>query len=143
MSALRLFVYGTLRRGGPYHERFCSGARAIEPARTVGTLGRLPAGYLVLAVPEASILARGSADVLADLRTQDDRSLAALPRGAGFVDGELLTFDDATDRLPAIDAFEDFHPGARSLYERVLIPIEVMATGHVASAWAYAGSRGA
>lgn len=140
-GALRLFVYGTLRRGGPYHERFCAGARSIEPARAGGTLGRLPAGYPVLGVPEASILAHGSADVRADLRTQENCSIAALARDAGIVDGELITFDDATDRLPAIDALEDFHPGAPSLYERVLIPVEVTATGHVVSAWAYVGNR--
>ena len=52
-----------------------------------------------------------------------------LPTGArmrhsgdwGAVYGELLTFDDPDSRLPAIDRFEGFRPGASSHYLRVLV----------------------
>jgi gamma-glutamylcyclotransferase (GGCT)/AIG2-like uncharacterized protein YtfP len=37
--------------------------------------------------------------------------------------GELLTFDDPENRLPAIDRLEGFHPGGSSLYRRVLVPV--------------------
>jgi len=46
---------------------------------------------------------------------------------------ELLTFDlpaprlrqagDPESRLPAIDRLEGFHPGGRSLYKRILVPV--------------------
>ena len=34
----RLFVYGTLPRGGPNHGRFCGDALTVGPARTAGRL---------------------------------------------------------------------------------------------------------
>jgi hypothetical protein len=52
------------------------------------------------------------------------------------VPGELLTFDDPDKRLPRIDRLEGFHPGAESLYQRVLLPIRC-ANGLRTSAWAY------
>lgn len=67
---LRLFVYGTLQRGGRYHDRFCRGALAVERATARGRVERLPAGYPALVVPRSSILARGTADPLADAAAQ-------------------------------------------------------------------------
>ena len=51
--------------------------------------------------------------------------------------GELLTFDDAETRLPAIDRLEGFHPGGPCLYRRVLIPVQ--ANGAVLPVWLYVG----
>ena len=156
-ATLRLFVYGTLKRGGRYHARFCGGALSIEPASVRGRLYTLPEGYLVLVVPPERILANGSGDAIADVTRQESfaRSRwsregtsgcgpyhasvmpAASPEDAGWQDvhGELQTFDDPADRLAAIDALEDFHPGAPSLYLRVLLPVRRYS--EYVAAWTY------
>jgi len=66
---LRLFVYGTLKKGFWNFDRFCTRPISIEPATTWGRLYLLPAGFPALQVPENSILATGTADPLADTRT--------------------------------------------------------------------------
>ena len=70
-SHLRLFVYGTLKKGFWNFDRFCTRAISIEPATIWGRLYQLPAGFPALEVPESSILATGTADPLADTRTQN------------------------------------------------------------------------
>ena len=137
-ATLRLFVYGTLKRGGQYHERFCAGALSIEPASVRGRLYALPAGYPVLVVPADTILAHGSGDAIADVARQGTHvTRAAVCEDAGWQDvhGELQTFDDPADRLAAIDALEDFHPGAPSLYLRVLLPVRRYS--EYVAAWTY------
>ena len=54
----------------------------------------------------------------------------------GPVYGELLTFDDPENRLPAIDHLEGFLPGGPSLYRRVLVPTIIH--GVIVPAWLYA-----
>lgn len=54
---IRLFVYGTLKRGYGNHQRYCSSAVSIEPARVWGRLYHLSAGFPALEVPEESVLA--------------------------------------------------------------------------------------
>ena len=49
--------------------------------------------------------------------------------------GELLTFDDPQETLPALDRLEGFRPGGSSLYRRVLIPASV--NGARELAWVY------
>jgi gamma-glutamylcyclotransferase (GGCT)/AIG2-like uncharacterized protein YtfP len=53
--------------------------------------------------------------------------------------GELLTFDDPENRLPAIDGLEGFRPGGSSLYRRVLVPVLTDSSGELA--WVYAGEQ--
>ncbi|NDY41602.1 gamma-glutamylcyclotransferase [Dissulfurirhabdus thermomarina] len=145
---LRLFVYGTLKRGCWNHDRFCRGVLSVEEAVVRGRLYEMPSGIPVLQVPEEDILARGTADPLADVATQARfaRDLASIlepvPESAttgdcGPVYGELLTFDDPETRLPAIDRLEGFHPGGPSLYRRVLVPVKL--DGAAFPAWLYAG----
>jgi hypothetical protein len=67
---LRLFVYGTLKRGYWNHERFCRGVLSVEEAVVRGRLYEFPSGIPVLEVPEADVLAHGTADPLADVATQ-------------------------------------------------------------------------
>lgn len=135
---LRLFVYGTLRRGGRFHERHCKGVLSIEAASVRGRVQQLPQGYLVLVVPEGTILAQGTADTTADTLRQ--ASVVAEPKALDptwdDVPGELLTFDDPQTRLPRLDRLEGFRPGAESLYRRVLLPIR-RASGSSLAAWAY------
>jgi hypothetical protein len=68
---LRLFVYGTLKRDCWNHERFCRGVLSVEEAVVRGRLYELPSGIPVLEVPEADVLAHGTADPLADLSVCD------------------------------------------------------------------------
>ena len=109
----------------------------------------MPSGNPVLQVPEEGILARGTADPLADVAAQarfaeylasilDPVPESATAGGLAPVYGELLTFDDLETRLPAIDRLEGFHPGGRSLYRRVLVPVCIRQEV-VLGAWAYAG----
>ena len=49
---LRLFVYGTLKRGFWNHDRFCRGVLAVEDAVVRGRLFETSSGIPVLEVPE-------------------------------------------------------------------------------------------
>jgi len=146
---LRLFVYGTLKRGCWNHDRFCRGVLSVEEAVVRGRLYEMPSGIPVLQVPEADVLAHGTTDPLADVATQARfaRDLASIldpvPEIAtagdwGPVYGEFLTFDDPESRLPAIDRLEGFHPGGSSLYRRVLVPMCI--PGQISPAWVYVGT---
>ncbi len=143
---LRLFVYGTLKRGYWNHDRFCRGVLDVQEAVVRGRLYEMPSGNPVLEVPETDILAHGTADPLADVATQTRPAghlashLEPMPESAtagdwGPVYGELLTFDDPSTRLPAIDRLEGFHPGGSSIYRRVLVATRVYES--VIFAWVY------
>jgi gamma-glutamylcyclotransferase (GGCT)/AIG2-like uncharacterized protein YtfP len=144
----RLFVYGTLKRGGRFHDAFCRGAVSIERATVRGRLRWLPAGYPMIDVAAATVLAEGTADPTADVETQqrlDDRAAGtAVDATWPAVPGELMTFDDAAIRLPRIDELEQFRPAAprsANLYRRVLVPVS-RESGGVVAAWVYVnGSR--
>ena len=112
-TILRLFVYGTLKRGYWNHQRFCAQARSIEPAVVWGRLYHLHAGFPALEVPEGLILARATADPLADARRQEDSGTPRFGRPTGdwdLIHGELVTFTDPlrdlahrpAGRLPAL-----------------------------------------
>ena len=120
---------------------------AVVRSRLFETSSSIP----VLEVPEEDILAVGTTNPLADVATQahmtarmsnPEPTLDRLPKkgtGApwGPVYGELLTFDDPENCLPAIDRLEGFHPGGSCLYRRVLTSAQVH--GIVFSAWLYVG----
>jgi len=102
---LRLFVYGTLKKGFWNFDRFCTRAISIEPATTWGRLYQLPAGFPALEVPESGVLVTGTADPLADTRTQNTIELPenAMNRPEGdwdLVHGELMTFANPAFDLP-------------------------------------------
>ena len=142
---LRLFAYGTLKRGCRNHHAFCRGFVEIREASVRGRLYQGPE-YPILEVPEDDILAQGTTHPLADAATQARLSdqvrskLRRLPESAtgdawGAVYGELLTFDDPETRLPPIDRLEGFRPAGRSLYRRVLVPAAVEGARQLA--WVY------
>jgi gamma-glutamylcyclotransferase (GGCT)/AIG2-like uncharacterized protein YtfP len=131
-----VFVYGTLKRGERNHDRFCSGVLRVSDATIRGRLYDLPFGFPGLVVPEEHILAVGTTDYLADAEKQGASVPTAASIGEDTVCGELFTFDDALDRLPALDGLEGFQPGETRLYRRVLIPAH--ADGGTRLAWAYA-----
>ena len=144
-GVLKLFVYGTLKRGYWNHDAFCQGVLEVREAQVRGRLYQ-GLGFPLLEVPHEDILAHGTADPLADVATQarlsgqagscsrPDRESAT--QGAwGAVYGELLTFDDPKIRLPAIDRLEGFRPGGSSLYRRVLVSARL--NGVCELAWVY------
>ena len=146
---LRLFVYGTLKRGFWNHDRFCRGVVTVVDATVGGRLFETPSGIPVLMVPEEDILAVGTINPRADVATQahvtarmsnPEPTPDRLPnKGTGApwgpVYGELLTFDDPETRLPAIDRLEGFHPGGPCLYRRVLVSAQ--ANGAELPVWLY------
>ena len=69
-AMLRLFVYGTLKRGYWNHDRFCRGVLDVQEAMVRCRLYEMPSGIPVLQVPEVGILGHGAADPLADVATQ-------------------------------------------------------------------------
>ena len=135
---LRLFVYGTLKRGYWNHQRFCAQARSIEPAVVWGRLYHLHAGFPALEVPEGLILARGTADPLADARRQQKIDTPRFGRPTGdwdLIHGELVTFTDPQRDLPPIDRLEGFRPGGHSMYQRVMVA--VLCGRNSIPAWTY------
>jgi gamma-glutamylcyclotransferase (GGCT)/AIG2-like uncharacterized protein YtfP len=154
---LRLFVYGTLKRGQRSHKRFCIEATEIQPAAVLGRLFHLPAGYPMLIVPKRKIVAVGTRDPRDDLTTQfrwDEQ--AGADGGPGTVlsrvddlgsdddwepiEGELLSFADPAAVLPQLDDFEDFRPAAAdTTYLRVLTPLAGDGSRHV---WTYVAPDG-
>lgn len=140
---IQLFVYGTLMRGGRYHDQFCSIAVDIQPATITGRLYDLDAGYPTLEIPEAAVLARGTGDPVADADTANEcpveQSAPGADDGWDRVHGELILFSDPKTTLPRIDALEEFVPGrSANLYERVLGPVDC--GGERVAAWLYVGS---
>ncbi|MGH7818219.1 MAG: gamma-glutamylcyclotransferase family protein [Candidatus Binatia bacterium] len=136
-GSLRVFVYGTLKRGERFHDRYCRGALSIVSATVRGRLSFLPAGYPVLDVPPEAILARGSADPAADAARLDDLERGLVTSGSWpEVAGELMPFDDPASRLPSLDRLEGYRPGAPSLYDRVALAVRVGNAG-TRAAWVY------
>ena len=144
-GVLRLFVYGTLKRGCGNHERFCQGVLEIREGWIRGRLYEGP-GFPLLEVPDEDILAIGTADPLADVATQARLSgpvgscSQPFPESTtggdwGAVYGEMLTFGDPESRLRAIDHLEGFRPGGHSLYRRVLVRATVRSVCQLA--WVY------
>jgi len=143
-SALRLFVYGTLKRGYWNHDRFCRGALYIQDAKIRGRLYQLPSGIPVLRIPDNDILAVGTSDPLADVATQERFSgqlsteIACDEANWQMIHGELAVFPDPVLSLPPIDRLEGFSTGYPSPYRRVLVPIST--EDGVQSVWCYIGS---
>ena len=141
-TILRLFVYGTLKRGYWNHQRFCAQARSIEPAVVWGRLYHLHAGFPALEVPEGLILARATADPLADARRQQEIDIPRFGRPTGdwdLIHGELVTFTDPQRDLPPIDRLEGFRPCGHSMYQRVMVAAECRNAS--IAAWIYRMAR--
>ena len=136
------------RQGATFHDRFCRNAVDIRPATIVGRLYQLPAGFPAVVIPEASILAHGTRDPLADACTQAafaarGVTMAEVEGDWDTVHGELITFPDARRDLLPIDRLEGFRPDGRGLYRRALVAAR--SEGGVGPAWVYHmtdGSRG-
>jgi gamma-glutamylcyclotransferase (GGCT)/AIG2-like uncharacterized protein YtfP len=146
MIRLRLFVYGSLKRGYANHDRYCRGVHSMEEAQIEGSLFQMPTGYPVLRLSKDRILAAGSGDLLDDLKTQRQlnanpsgkaRPAGTFPHSRSQVQGTILTFGDALERLRAIDSLEEFRPGRRSRYERVLVEVYSRIAQSQETVWTY------
>jgi gamma-glutamylcyclotransferase (GGCT)/AIG2-like uncharacterized protein YtfP len=136
----RVFVYGTLKRGGINHARFSQGIQAIEDAAIRGRLYRLSSTIPALAIPPSDLLAPGLMDYRAECRRQrhpvppapDATELVPPWR---WVHGELFNFSEA-ERLAELDRFEGYHLAGHCLYRRVLAPVRLQ-RGAWTTAWVY------
>jgi gamma-glutamylcyclotransferase (GGCT)/AIG2-like uncharacterized protein YtfP len=146
MTRLRLFVYGSLKRGFSNHNRFCRGVHTMEDTQIEGSLYLMPTGYPVMRLSESLLLARAATNCAADIETQERlaKGLAAgtsppLPFRAATsrVHGTILTFANPVERLRAMDALEEFRPGHRNRYERVLIPVHSRSSQAEVPVWTY------
>jgi len=121
---LRLFFYGTLKRGFWNLDRFCRGVLDIRETEARGRLYEMHTGIPVLQVPDGDVLAHGTLDHLADVATKArfSEQLAGIPPEPalqsatvsdwGRVYGELLTFDDRRDTCPPSTAWRESAPAA-------------------------------
>jgi gamma-glutamylcyclotransferase (GGCT)/AIG2-like uncharacterized protein YtfP len=140
-TALKVFVYGTLKKGDRDHDRVSEGVVSIEQATVRGRLFDLPVGDPALDVPGMDILAVGTIDPAADLDTQYRFiNPSRVPLSSDFgewkeIEGELLTFEDAA-WLDVLDRVRGFSPYFFSNHKRVLLPVTT-ADGKVTTAWCY------
>jgi gamma-glutamylcyclotransferase (GGCT)/AIG2-like uncharacterized protein YtfP len=147
-SGLRVFVYGTLKKGFSNHGRYCAGVSRISPAWRRGRLFKLTEKIPAMTVPDEDILVLGTASTAADIEAQekfesllrnrgDGGPVSPAVSGWGTVRGELLTFDDPKRILPLLDGFEEFMPGRQSTYIRSLVYVITLPGGLQTSAWTY------
>ncbi|MDR2353180.1 MAG: gamma-glutamylcyclotransferase [Deltaproteobacteria bacterium] len=125
-NILRLFVYGSLKRGHWNHRRFCATVLTIQPAEVWGRLYHLPGGYPAIELPEDRILAEGTIDPIADTQKLHFERELNFERPEGDWDlilGELLTFNDPQNVIPPIDWLEGFSPGKLCLYQRAMTTV--------------------
>lgn len=132
-----LFVYGTLKRGLRYHDRFCSSMLAAKAAVTIGRLFDTPYGYPMMTMPARYHWIHGSSDLVRDMATRlTPPQLPAPPSEDDAVVGELLQLPCEPHIMRALDALEDFVPNQPSLYQRVLAPVWPL-DGAPQVAWVY------
>jgi gamma-glutamylcyclotransferase (GGCT)/AIG2-like uncharacterized protein YtfP len=81
----------------------------------------------------------GSADYLADALVQQRTEVRpqVTSQDRDIVHGELLTFEDPEERLPALDGLEGFYPGENSFYRRILVPATPAEADGGVLAWTY------
>lgn len=139
---LRLFAYGTLKRGFWNYDRYCGSAQSVEESTIQGRLYELPSGIPALEVPRAGILRIGTSDLTSDIALADRsftqrRALGAEPWQQ--IQGELITLGRSADALAMLDRLECFDPDGDSLYIRALVSA-TCADGRIVPAWCYIAS---
>ncbi len=145
-TELRLFVYGTLKRGFENHLRFFEPGIGLYPACGPGVLFDTPWNHPVARVPSNLVLACGSLNVTDDLVLQDQLSqgegvhdgASVSARRSCHIQGEILILENPEQDLPRLDLFEEFSPGdSASRFTRVLVWVCVR--NRWVTAWMYAG----
>ncbi len=125
-DAIPLFLYGTLRPGGRNYMLLADYVIETTPARVWGELRHLPAGYPGMNVPEAKILARGTArpeDDADRCHTTEIPDCGPAAGDWGWVLGDIVLLKNPRHVMPLLDHYEGFQPASKkeSLYERVLV----------------------
>lgn len=145
-APLRMFVYGSLKRGYRNHAAYCAGHASFRPATVVGRLYRQPDGYPMLVVPSSSILALGTHDLRRDMlellqvetalkNASTLRTISELPvdqqKDWQAIRGEIYEWpatapEHCESIVSQLDRLEDYYPAdeasrAASLYHRVLV----------------------
>lgn len=143
-KSIVFFLYGTLRPGASQHGLIAPYILTSMPARAWGRLYQVAGdAYPALELPEAAIRARGTADPEADAALASRLAPTRLKEDAGdwgWVLGDLVALREPHLAVPPMDAYEDFQPGAMSLFNRVLITV---GTGeNWALAWTYTKAPG-
>lgn len=115
-DGLRVFVYGTLKPGGYYWDRFCEGkVERWWPARIHGEIYDLPVGYP-----------------------------AAFLGGEGWIVGVILELTNRS-ALVGLDHLEGFDPADpesdRNEYRRMRVEAWPDSAGQPETVWAYGMSR--
>lgn len=110
-----VFVYGTLKPGGRYHQRFCHDrCLATEPAKVKGTLYDLALDYPAM-----------GADML--------------PETEGWVYGTLLTFE-SSQVLIELDRLEGYQLNESpevNEYQRIRCDCFTLSGAFIARVWTY------
>ncbi|MDZ7816305.1 MAG: gamma-glutamylcyclotransferase family protein [Planctomycetota bacterium] len=142
---LRVFVYGSLKRGFSNWEQFCAGYEAVRPAEVRGKLFQFPtAGFPIADIPEEDILLEGTRNPWHDMEKQielqhklnhGELSFEMTSSECCSISGDLYEFRDPETRLPELDWLEGFRAGKRSYYKRVLAP--AFSEKGVELAWLY------
>lgn len=117
MESDGLFVYGSLREGGPNHAWLrrtnpIGQTRGFAPGRLFHLPGSGWAAMLPGAIPEA------------------------LPPGLGWVVGEFIGYEDEGDLESALDDLDQLEGLAEGRFERKLVPV-LLESGLTYAAWAY------
>ena len=145
-KVLRIFVYGTLKRGYNNHPRL-AGAESIINGHAVGDLYDLGSFPMLHIPPPGRILGQSRKILSEDLEALDNwaemlkrkPNLQAFVRGAA-VYGELATFSGTEEFLQGVlnglDSLEGFSGDpATSFYNRVILPVGTSLG--VLPAWTY------
>ena len=85
-------------------------------------------------------MAIGTADPLGDTRTQNiikltEKAMTRPEGGWDLIHGKLMVFTDPQRGLLPIDRLEGFRPGGHSMYQRVLVAVEL--NGLIWPVWFY------
>ena len=111
-----LFIYGTLREGGPSHAWLLrTNPEGLTPAWVAGRLFHLPAGYPAL-VPTAEP--------------------GAPPPGPGWVRGAFVGYEDEADLESALADLDPLEGVEEGLFTREVRPA-LLEGGHRYQAWVY------
>jgi len=143
-QTLRVFVYGTLKRGHGNHANYCLKSRSVENAVLAGRL--YDSGLPYVHVETGDQYVDGSKSVSEDFKMQEELQNIVKAddcyftdpspdNACGIVHGELVTYDN-WDAITGLDRLEGFNPKGRSHYKRILTTCRNKA-GEEVSCWVY------